>query len=134
MKEDYEDIINLTRPISNYKKMSIENRAAQFHPFKALTGHEEEIEKNSRYVEKKKELSETNYTKLNDMMIGLKKNLSKEIMIEITYFVKDSSKEGGKYITLKSVIKKINENYRFLELSNGQKIYFEDILEISFTE
>ena len=38
--EKYEDIINLSRPVSNRPKMSLEQRSAQFAPFAALTGYE----------------------------------------------------------------------------------------------
>ncbi len=42
----YEEIINHKHHISNkYPQMSMEKRAAQFMPFKALTGYDDEIEK-----------------------------------------------------------------------------------------
>ncbi len=41
----YDDIINLERPISkNHMPMPMENRAAQFAPFAALTGYEEAVD------------------------------------------------------------------------------------------
>ena len=40
----YEDIINMERPVSKHPKMSMHDRAAQFAPFAALTGLEEELE------------------------------------------------------------------------------------------
>ena len=40
----YDDIINLKRPISkNHAPMPMENRAAQFMPFAALTGYDDKI-------------------------------------------------------------------------------------------
>lgn len=43
--KNYDDIINLPRPISkNHLRMSDYNRAAQFSPFAALTGYKEAIE------------------------------------------------------------------------------------------
>ena len=39
----YDDIINLERPISTNKKMSITDRAAQFSSFQALTGYSDLI-------------------------------------------------------------------------------------------
>ena len=39
----YDDIINLERPRSRYLKMPLENRAAQFAPFAALTSYHEKI-------------------------------------------------------------------------------------------
>lgn len=45
MSNKYDDIINLPRPESKYPRMPRANRAAQFSPFAALTGHEEAIRK-----------------------------------------------------------------------------------------
>ena len=39
MINKYEDIINLSRPISKHPKMSLYQRSAQFAPFSALTGN-----------------------------------------------------------------------------------------------
>ncbi len=39
----YTDIIDLERPVSRRPKMPIENRAAQFSPFAALTSYHEKI-------------------------------------------------------------------------------------------
>ncbi len=40
----YDDIINMSRPISkNHKPMPLYDRAAQFAPFAALTGHDAAI-------------------------------------------------------------------------------------------
>lgn len=41
---NYDDIINLSRPLSRkHPKMSLHDRAAQFAPFAALTGYEDAI-------------------------------------------------------------------------------------------
>ena len=43
--EKYGDIIHLSRPISkNHPPMPVLDRAAQFAPFAALTGHNEAIQ------------------------------------------------------------------------------------------
>jgi hypothetical protein len=45
MTDNYEDIINLERPISrNHPPMPMINRAAQFAPFAALSGSENFVE------------------------------------------------------------------------------------------
>lgn len=47
--EEYEDIINLPHHVSKkHERMSMTNRAAQFAPFAALSGHEEAIEKTAK--------------------------------------------------------------------------------------
>lgn len=43
---NYDDIINMEHPKSKkHKQMSIHDRAAQFAPFSALTGYDEEVKK-----------------------------------------------------------------------------------------
>ena len=47
----YDDIINLSRPVSkNHRPMPMRDRAAQFAPFAALSGHDEVI-KQTEYEE-----------------------------------------------------------------------------------
>lgn len=44
MKDPFEDIINLPHPVSKrHPQMSLEQRAAQFAPFSAVTGYETAI-------------------------------------------------------------------------------------------
>ena len=48
MSDNYDDIIHLPHPTSaRHPRMSIWQRAAQFAPFAALSGHQEAIEKAS---------------------------------------------------------------------------------------
>lgn len=45
----YDDIINLPNPTSkNHPRMSLHDRAAQFAPFAALTGHDAAIKETAR--------------------------------------------------------------------------------------
>ena len=43
MMNNYDDIINLNRPISKHSRLSIESRASQFAPFAALVGYDEAV-------------------------------------------------------------------------------------------
>ena len=43
-REKYSDIIDRERPETKRKRMSMEERAAQFAPFAALTGYHESVE------------------------------------------------------------------------------------------
>ena len=69
MKNDvkrYEDIIRLSRPISKkHPPMSIHDRAAQFSPFAALTGHSAAIDETARLTERKIELNEERKAELD---------------------------------------------------------------------
>lgn len=51
MSDKYDDIINLPHHVSvKHKPMPLMDRAAQFAPFSALTGYDEEISKTERLV------------------------------------------------------------------------------------
>lgn len=53
MTDNYDDIINLPHHISKrHPQMSMMNRAAQFAPFAALTGHSDAIEETVKQNEK----------------------------------------------------------------------------------
>lgn len=57
MSDDYADILNLPRPEpARHRRMPIENRAAQFMPFAALTGYEDAIGKTAEQVRERAEL------------------------------------------------------------------------------
>ena len=48
-EHSYDDIINLPNPTSkNHPRMSLHDRAAQFAPFAALTGHDAAIKETAR--------------------------------------------------------------------------------------
>ena len=55
----YEAIIYLPHHVSNkHPQMSMHDRAAQFAPFAALSGHSEAIEETARLADRKIELDE----------------------------------------------------------------------------
>lgn len=63
---NYEDIINLPHPVSkSHKPMPVEDRAAQFAPFAALTGHQAAIEEAARVTDMRMELDEEMKEQLN---------------------------------------------------------------------
>ena len=80
----YEDIIHLNRPLSKKKKMSLIQRAAQFSPFAALTGHNEAIKETARLTNERIELDEQEIILLNEKLQYLKEHLP--YTIKITYF------------------------------------------------
>ncbi|MFV0249591.1 MAG: hypothetical protein ACK5HP_00920 [Bacilli bacterium] len=126
----YDEIINLQRPISiKHKKMLIESRSAQFAPFAALTGFNEEIEEKARLTDMKIELDEESIFNLNQELIKITEKIYYKPKVSILYFVKDNKKIGGKYITLIDNVRKIDNVYNQIILINN-KINIDDILKI----
>ena len=124
----YKDIIDLSRPKSkNHAPMPLNNRAAQFSPFSALAGYEEEIKETARETMKKIELTEEQKIILNNKINWLKKKIKELPQITITYFVPDLKKNGGKYETMTTRIRTLDEIGKTIILTTKQKIKIENM-------
>lgn len=124
----YDDMIHLHRPSSPRKKMPISDRAAQFAPFAALTGHKESILETQRYTEEKKLLSKENIDTINHQIQLLKQ--IPETFIVVTYFQKDIKKKGGHYLKKAGIVKRIDDIQKCIIFTNKEKIQIENILTI----
>lgn len=121
--EKYSDMLNMPHHISKkHHQMAIKDRAAQFSPFSALPGYEENIRETARLTDTKIELSTDAQRDLDNKLQILKLNLDKKPVLEIYRFVPDASKKGGSYITSRDSIAKIDDVHSELELSNGDRI------------
>ena len=128
----YDSIINLPHHKSkNHPPMTIEQRAAQFAPFAALTGYKESILEESRLTDEKIIISDELKEMINDKLNYIKDNISLKPKIKIRYFIKDKTKSGGRYEELDISVKKIDIYNKKLILSNDIKINFDDIVSIT---
>ena len=130
----YDDIINLKRPISKHPKLDISSRAAQFAPFAALTGYDDEIKETARLTDKKLELSEYDLEKLNYNFLKINNIIKEKPKVKITYFIKDNKKSGGKELTIIENIKRIDLINSFIKLDNSTIINIDDIYKIELIE
>lgn len=128
---NYDDIIYLSRPISNHPKLSIASRAAQFAPFSALTGYDEQIDDASKVTVKKIKLDDNLKESLNQKLNFLYKNIKDHPDVTITYFVKDVKMDEGYYITVKGKITKLDVLAKWIILDNNLKIKMDDLLSIN---
>ena len=127
----YEDIINLPHPVSkNHPQMPLRDRAAQFAPFAALVGYDEEIEETARLTTRKHILDEESVDKLNENLNIINENFNKHLEIKITFFIADLKKEGGKYINKTGKVKTLDLVNGYIKMIDNEKIYLDDITEI----
>lgn len=113
----YDDIINLPHHVSDYHKpMTMNNRAAQFAPFAALTGHDDAIAETQRLTESFKELTDDEKVLISQKLIDAIVNSSN---IKLTYFEPDKHKKGGSYLNLYGQIKKWDETDNLLIMKDG---------------
>lgn len=126
----YDDIINLSRPISKHPKMTLYQRSAQFAPFSALTGYEGQVKETARQTYKKIELDEEIKLKLNLKIQIIQEMLHNNPEIEIKYYVPDKIKDGGKYETIKNKVKKIDNYNQAIIMQDDLKIDINEIIDI----
>ena len=121
----------MDRPKSKYPKMSMSDRAAQFAPFAALTGHKEAILEQQRTTQTKRILSNEEKLEINEKIVEMVKLKSK---CRITYFEKDKTKSGGKYLNRVLSFKRIDELNKTLFFKENIQIHIEDIVDIEILE
>ena len=131
MSGAYDDIIHLPHHVSATRPhMSLENRAAQFTPFKALTGYDDAIEETGRLTGERIELADGAIDALDMKLAMLADLMDEHPHIAVTYFRPDEKKQGGAYVTATGAVKKIDEVERAIVMMNGEKIALADVLDI----
>ena len=81
----------MDRPKSKYPKMSMSDRAAQFAPFAALTGHKEAVIEQGRITQEKRILSNEEKLEINEKIIELIEQYDIETQDELAELLR---KEG----------------------------------------
>lgn len=131
MSGPYGDIIHLPHPTSkNRPRMSIHDRAAQFSPFAALSGHAAAIAETARLTDRKLELDEDTRAELDRRQAILLEHISERPEVIVTWFRPDERKEGGAYITTTGRLKKLDEAERILILTDDTRIPLEAVVSL----
>ena len=129
---NYDDIINLTYIKSKrHKQMSLDERAAQFMPFAALTGYGEMVKETGRLTSKRINLDEDMKENINNKLLFLNSKIKEKPLVTFTYFINDLRKQGGKYITVSGNIKKIDLINHIIVLVDNTKIPINDIINVN---
>ena len=134
----YGDIIHLPHPVSKkHPPLSMEQKAAQYSPFSALTGYEDAIEETGRLTEEKTELDEDRKAQLDHRLQLIEAGLQRRPQVSVTYFVPDPYKAGGAYVTASGTVKRIDRFRRIILMEDGTQIPVEnvyDIMQVSFDQ
>ena len=131
--DKYAHIIDLPHHVSKVRpQMTMYQRAAQFAPFAALTGHSAAISETARLTDKVIELSESECEVLNQKITLLLAHLDEHPYVCITYFVPDLQKEGGKYETHSGSIKSWDEYEQRITFDDNTQIKANEIIDIKW--
>lgn len=117
MNDKYKDMLFLPHPDSpRHPRMSLQDRAAQFSPFAALTGYDDALRETARLTEHFIELEEDRKQEIDRQLSYLREHLANPIIVRITYFLPDHQKEGGAYCTLEGQIRKIDQQKKCIRI------------------
>ena len=131
MSGPYDDMIDMPHHVSSvHPQMRMEERAAQFSPFAALTGYGAVIKETARQTVPRLELSENSQEETKRQLDHLAEHIHEPPEVSITYFQADQKKEGGAYVTAAGTIKRLDDVEGILKLEDGTCIKIEDIIKI----
>ncbi len=123
----YDDIINLPHPVSKrHPQMPLLDRAAQFSPFAALTGHDAAVRETARLTQERQELDEDSKAVIDERLKLLMAHCKEQPEVMITYFEPDERKSGGAYVTTAGKVRKMD--------SYGRKIFLEKDIVVRMDE
>lgn len=131
VQEKYGDIIDLEHPVSKkHIPMSGEDRAAQFSPFAALTGHEAAIQETARLTEQQIELDEDSRELLDRTFQEVLERIEEKPLVTVTYFQPDGRKEGGTYICVQGHVQRYKEYEQIIVLEEDVEIALQNIVAL----
>ena len=135
MPDTYDDIKHLSRPqYDEYPPMSMHDRAAQFSPFAALVGYDDEVAETARLTDSRDELTEDEINELNDTLNRILSMIDDQPVIKVTYFIPDERKPGGRYADKTGAVR-IYDNYEnALVFVDGTRIAVNDMRFVELME
>ncbi|MBR4240798.1 MAG: hypothetical protein IKR97_01100 [Eubacterium sp.] len=134
-RAEYGDIIDLPHHQSDKRAhMSLHDRAAQFAPFAALRGYDDEITETARTTEARIELSAEKTEELNEKLKLIVSDINQNPEVSITYFKPDNKKSGGAYVAETGFVRRIDEIEKIIIFTDDRKININDIYEIKINK
>ncbi|MBR2284894.1 MAG: hypothetical protein IJ874_10845 [Ruminococcus sp.] len=133
MQGKYDDIRSHERyRMKKHQPLSMWSRAAQFSPFAALTGYDEEVGEAARLTDSREEMTEDELATLNAAFAQLIEMETERPRVAIVYFKPDSHKPGGAYVTYTGNFRFFDEAEGKLKFTDGTIIPAADVCQIHF--
>lgn len=131
----YDDIIHTPWPLLTKRaRMSLEDRAAQFAPFAALTGYDAVLAETARLTQNPVFLTEESLEELNAQLRRAQARLDAQPGVRLTVYYEDENKAGGRFETVAGNLKKIDCYLGGLVLTDGREIPFFRICDLELDD
>lgn len=109
------------------KKLSIDQRAAQFAPFAALTGLGDMYKEEMRLTVPRPATDDDLAYELNAKLSEIMYARNGKCLVHVSFFVEDRLKAGGHMIDMEGFTKEIDLRGRLLIMEDGSRIPLDDI-------
>ena len=131
MRDNYDDKKHLSRPrYDEYPPMSAHDRAAQFSPFAALVGYDDEVAETARLTDSRDELTEDEINELNAALNRVLSIIGEQPVIKVTYFIPDDRKSGGRYAEKTGAVRIYDGYENALVFTDGMRIAVNDMRHV----
>jgi len=131
----YDDIIHTPWPRPTKRaRMSLEDWAAQFAPFAALTGYDAVLAETARLTQNPVFLTEESLEELNAQLRRAQARLDAQPGVRLTVYYEDENKAGGRFETVAGNLKKIDCYLGGLVLTDGREIPFFRICDLELDD
>ena len=129
--DDFSAIMNLPHHVSKKRRqMTLEERAAQFSAFAALSGYDEEIDETARLTSPREAMSEDDIAELDAAFQRLIDSESEHPTVTVTFFQPDERKEGGRYMIYTGVFRHFDAAENKLVFTDSTRISVQNISAI----
>ena len=129
-EDKYADIIHLPHHVSrNHPQMSMADRAAQFSPFAALTGHDAAIAEAARLTDERPILDESVKQEISNLLQLA--STDSNLVLNIVYFVPDTRKSGGSYTEISGRIKKLIPHEGLIIMEDDTRVKVENVVKVN---
>lgn len=133
--DDFSAIMNLPHHVSKKRRrMTLEERAAQFSAFAALSGYDEEIDETARLTSPREAMSEDEIAELDAAFQRLLDSESEHPTVTVTYFQPDERKEGGRYVVFSGVFRHFDATENKLIFTDETRIPVQNISAIFYED
>ena len=129
----YDDILYMAHPVSRkHPQMTMNDRAAQFAPFAALTGFEEATLETGRLTQQQMQLDDSQIAQLDEKLRLML--MHPEMKAEFTCFKPDEKKEGGSYCKVRGGLVRADYLTGTVYLDSGEALEIDKITEIELDD
>lgn len=127
----YGDIIDLPAHVSSrHPRQPSGVRAAQFSPFAALTGFEDEIAETGRVTQRRLELTDDERARLDGALRAIEARVGESPPVSAVVFEPDARKEGGRYVEVRGRVARVDRDGRAIVLADGRRIPLDDVASL----